>query len=109
MNDREHQMIQVQPMRAKWEGVVLVHVPQHQTPQGYSDDPSSPAAIETVRYEALVLQVELYRGNRLAHGSESTLARRGWGLLVEEEEQVAFLHTASHKMQRVDAWGGGGT
>lgn len=40
---------------------------------------------ETVRYEALVSQVELRTEDELTHGSVRRLSYRGWGLLVNTD------------------------
>jgi hypothetical protein len=74
----------------------LIHLPQYQTPEGYSTTATaSPEARETVRYEALVLQVELLRGGELTYGSARTLSNRGWGLQMSLEDRLAGLREAA--------------
>ena len=71
-----------------WTGTRLVHRPLFQAATGYSLTPGPTEAKETVRYEALVSQVEQLTGGELTHGCLRRLSDRGWGLLVEEEEVV---------------------
>jgi len=52
---------------------------------------TSTVAKEQVRYEALVLTVELQVGGALSHGSARSLYDRGWGLFIEREEEVQLL------------------
>ena len=77
VNLRQEQSVTVQPYRGQWSGMKVVHLPQFQTPNGYSDSPVPNIAKEQVRYEALVLQVELLVGGELTHGSARTLHDRG--------------------------------
>ena len=39
---------------------------------------------DSITYAALVLQVELYRGGELVHGTSRTLSNRGWSLKTDE-------------------------
>ena len=47
-----------------------------------------------MRYEALVSQVELLHGGELTSSSTRRLSDRGWGLLISEPDQVAFIRDA---------------
>ena len=103
---REGQQVVVQPHKGVWRLVRLVHLPQYQTPDGYSTTvTSAPEARETVRYEALVLQVELLKGGELAYGSARTLSNRGWGLHMDLEERLAGLRESARLYQN---WPPGG-
>ena len=53
--------------------------------------PGPSSAKESVRYGALVAQVEQLTGGSFTHGSARRLSDRGWGLLPSAEESVAFL------------------
>ena len=83
VNNREDRRITLQPYRGCWHMVRVVHLPQFQTRDGYADEGEEPAK-ETVRYDALVLQVELLVGGELRYGSARSLQRRGWGLLIDK-------------------------
>ena len=72
----------------------MVHLPCYQTPEGYSLEAGPQIAKETVRYEALVSQVELLVGGELTAGSARRLSDRGWGLLMSEEDTVAYIRQA---------------
>ena len=103
---RQGQQVIVQPHQGVWRLVRLVHLPQYQTPDAYSTTvTSAPEAREAVRYEALVLQVELLRGGELAYGSARTLSNRGWGLHMDLEERVAGLRESARLYQ---SWPPGG-
>ena len=56
-----------------------------------------PPAKDIVRYQALVLQVELRQGGELTYSSSRTLSDRGWGLSVEPEEALQFLQRAAER------------
>ena len=86
VNHREQQEITVQPHRGKWGGVRVVHTPLFSSPEGEVGGPGHPTLKAQVRYQALVLQVELLAGGELTYGSSRTLSNRGWGLMLEEEE-----------------------
>ena len=93
VNHRAEQTVTVQPHRAQWSGMRIRHLPQYQTPGGgYVDDAEGrPVAKGTVRYEALVLQIELLVGGELSHVSSRQLSDRGWPLKVAPEEGLAHL------------------
>ena len=86
VNHRGDRRLTVQPHRGTWKQVRVVHLPQFQTREGYADE-GTDMAKETVRYEALVAQVELLQGGELTQSSSRLLEKRGWGLLVNEREQ----------------------
>eukprot|EP00969_Alexandrium_andersonii_P185867 8212741-Alexandrium_andersonii.AAC.1 len=68
-------------MQGDWRGVRVHHQLLWQTREGYSIDPAAgEPARETVRYEALVYQVELLQTGELSLGSARKLIDRGWGL-----------------------------
>ena len=77
INDRDRQMVTLQPYEAMWSGVRVVHRPCFQTPAGYSTVPSSYEAKESIRYDALVSQVELLTGGELTHGCSRPLREAG--------------------------------
>ena len=83
INHREDRRVTLQPHRGCWRAVRVVHLPQFQTREGYADS-GADIAKETVRYEALVAQVELLQGGELTFSSSRVLEKRGWGLLVTE-------------------------
>ena len=59
---KEQQVVVVQPVRGDWSGARVAHALLWQSRSGYSVDPSAgEPARETVRYEALVFEVELLR------------------------------------------------
>ena len=58
---------------------------------GYTLVPGNPAK-ESVSYPALVAQVELLTGGELMHSCSRRLADRGWGLLININESIRFLH-----------------
>jgi hypothetical protein len=83
------------PYKGVWRQLRVCHYPRYRTEAGdLSTDPSPRQAEETVRYSALVLQVELLRGGELTYGSARTLSDRGWGLRVEVAEQIAHFRFA---------------
>ena len=43
------------------------------------------------------MQVELLAGSELRHGAATQLERRGWGLLIEPMEDVAFLKSSARE------------
>ena len=67
----------------------LVHRLQYQSPEGYTSTVGPILAEETVRYEAIVAQVERLTGGELTHGSARRLSDRGWGLLLKQDEACA--------------------
>ena len=60
-NDREAQTVLVQPHRARWMSVKIVHEPLFTGPRGLTSEPTGKQALDTVRYEALVKSVSLLR------------------------------------------------
>ena len=91
INHREDQKVTLQPHRGKWGLVRVLHVPQFQTRNGYSDLPSASLAKEIILYAALVKQVELLQGGELTHGDARSLSKGGWGLLLDQAETVRYL------------------
>ena len=77
VNNRDQKQVFIQPYRAMWTGTRLVHRPLFQTAEGYSLTPGPTEAKETVRYEALVSQVEQLTGGELTHGCLRRLSDRG--------------------------------
>ena len=90
-NQREEQKVTVQPYAGAWSMVRVVLRPLFQTPEGLTTTPGPIAAKESARYEALVAQVEQLTGGELSYGSARCLSDRGWGLLLDEGEGLAFL------------------
>ena len=68
VNDRERLLVILQPYDAHWHRTKIIHRPYYQTPYGYSLVPTPHEARVSVRYEALVMQVELYPGSSLQMG-----------------------------------------
>ena len=97
VNERENSRIIVQPYEGHWSGARVVHRPYFQTPYGRTLVPCSDVEKESVRYEALVSQVELYTGGELTHGSARRLSDRGWGLLINTNESLRFLYAIKTK------------
>ena len=92
----EEQRVLVQPYKGVWRQVRVCHLPLFLSQQGaVTTDPSSRGVEESVRYSALVLQVELLVGGELTHSSAPTLSNRGWGLCVEPEEVLAHFRFAA--------------
>ena len=91
VNHRGEQQVTLQPYSNEWERVRVVHRPQYQTTHGYTTVLVTSVAKETIRYEAMVLQVELLVGGELAYSSARRLSDRGWGLLIEKEGEVAHV------------------
>ena len=70
----------------------MAHALLWQSRSGYSLDPSAgELARETVRYEALVFEVELLKSGELSLGSARTLIDRGWGLKVSAGDGCGAL------------------
>ena len=91
VNERDRMVVDIQPYQAKWSQTKVTHHPLYQTPMGYTLVPGNPAK-ESVLYPALVAQVELLTGGELMHSCARRLADRGWGLLININESVRFLH-----------------
>ena len=83
VNERDQGSVVLQPYAGVWSGSRVVHRPYYQTSAGYSLVPGPRGAQEKIRYEALVLQVELLTGGELAHGSARRLSNGGWGLFIQ--------------------------
>ena len=67
-NDRQAQTIMVQPHRARWKSVKIVHDPLYMSPTGWTVTPTGKQLVATVRYEALVKAVSLLRDGELQAG-----------------------------------------
>ena len=93
VNEKDRRMFSVQPYEAVWAGCKVVHRPQFQTPYGYTTVPNHIEAKESIRYEAVVSQVETLSGGELKHGCARSLSDRGWGLLLNRNESVRFQRT----------------
>ena len=93
VNDRDRQTVMLQPYEGQWSGIRIAHRPYYQTNAGYSLEPGPDEAKETVRYDALVSQVELLTGGELTQGCARRLSERGWGLLICEKKVVCFLRS----------------
>ena len=76
-------------------GLKVVHLPQHQSRDGYTDEVTAEVAKERVPYSMCKLQVELMAGGELTYGSSRRLERGSWGLFIEEREAVNFLCTSN--------------
>ena len=83
-NDREAQTVLVQPHRARWMSVKIVHEPLFIGPQGLTSTPTNKQALDTVRYEALVKSVSLLRDGEVQAGDSRDLLGRGWSLKLSE-------------------------
>ena len=80
-NHPEGQNVTVQPYKGIWKQLKVCHYPLSRAPDGtLTMSATSTPASETVRYAALVLQVELLVGGEINHGSARALSDRGWGL-----------------------------
>ena len=77
VNMRDDKTVLVQPHVGRWSRVRVIHLPLYQTANGYVTEVGPTIAKETVRYEALVSQVELLHGGELSHGSTRRLSDRG--------------------------------
>ena len=91
VNHRVGMEVILQPYKGVWVGARVVHKPLYQTPEGYTTAENLNPAKETIRYEALVLQVEQLAGGELAYGCSRRLSLRGWGLQLDEEETLRRL------------------
>ena len=91
INNKDDQTVVIQPYRGVWAGVRVQHKPQYLDRDEGRTDEVGPVAQDQIKYEALVLAVELLSGGELMHGYARSLSARGWGLLLEEKETVAFL------------------
>ena len=60
-NDRDGQTVLVQPHRARWLYVKIVHEPLYQEREGQTTKPTGKEAVDSVRYEALVKTVSLLK------------------------------------------------
>ena len=58
-------------------------------------------------YPALTLAVELLRGGELMYSYAMTLSDRGWGLLVDLDEQASYLRSCAQPAARGPAAAGG--
>ena len=77
-NYPDGQNITIQPYKGIWRQLRVCHYPLYRAPDGtLTISATATAANETVRYSALVLQVELLVGGELNHGSARTLSDRG--------------------------------
>ena len=86
----------VQPYRGVWRQVRVCKIPLYFAEQrGHVTTELSTRRLEdSVRHAALVLQVELLTGGELTCGSARMLSNSGWGLLVEDAEQVVHIRLA---------------
>ena len=85
-NDREGQVLHVQPHLAQWKFVKIVHVPLYQSRIGYTITPTGTDAVDTVRYEALTKVVQLLQDGGIGHADSRELLKRGWGLSLGPEK-----------------------
>ena len=83
-NDREAQTVLVQPHRARWMSVKIVHEPLFVGPRGQTTLLTGKQALDTVRYEALVKSVSLLRDGEVQAGDSRDLLVRGWSLKLTE-------------------------
>ena len=83
-NDREAQTVLVQPHRARWMSVKIVHEPLFTGPRGLTSANTGKQALDTVRYEALVKSVSLLRDGEVQAGDSRDLLVRGWSLKLSE-------------------------
>ena len=83
-NDRQAQTIIVQPHRARWKSVKIVHDPLYVNPWGQTTALTGKQALDTVRYEALVKAVSLHKDGELQAGYSRDLLSRGWSLKFSE-------------------------
>ena len=92
-NDRDGQMVLVQPHRARWLYVKIIHEPLYQEREGQTTKPTGKEAVDSVRYEALVKTVSLLRDGELTPGDARDLLKRGWGLRLHQrsEESIAAV------------------
>ena len=93
-NDRVRQVVVVQLHRACMEGAFVTHKPLWQYHDRVSTEQVTLAASAIVRYEAIVLQVELRTKGEMTQGHSRTLTDRGWGLLLDEEysqDSIAWI------------------
>ena len=56
-------------------------------------------ARETIRYEALVLQVGFLAGGELSHSTCRRLSDRGWGLYIEKRGTIDYIRPAADRFQ----------
>ena len=113
-NDRVRQVVVVvQLHRACMEGAFVTHKPLWQHHDRVSIEQGTLAASAIVRYEAIVLQVELRTKGEMTQGHSRTLTDRGWGLLLDEEysqdsiawlKEMASLTTKGHDFDRDDRY-----
>eukprot|EP00969_Alexandrium_andersonii_P043197 1894119-Alexandrium_andersonii.AAC.1 len=83
-------------MRGGWQGARARRQLLWQTREGYSANPTGgEPARETVRYEALVYQVELLQSGELALGPARELIDRGRGLRLGSTDDVGALRAFS--------------
>ena len=95
-NTPASQQVEVQPYKGVWRQVRVCHLPLFVGPEGEATTtPSNTILRSIVAYPALTLAVELLRGGELMHSYARTLSDRGWGLLVDLEEQVNCLQTCA--------------
>ena len=64
-NDRETQVVQVQPHAGCWDRVKVVHRSYYQTRAGYVLEVADQMAVQTVSYAALVKKVQLLKDGEL--------------------------------------------
>ena len=102
MNEREQQVVDLQPYESSWHNVHIVHRPYFQTPFGYTTVPNHKEAVARIRYEALVMQVELMTGGELSAGSARRLANRGWGLSIKTNDAVRFLSDLQNREKQLE-------
>ena len=91
VNFRNDKLVTVQPYKGVWQRVRVVHKPLNQSREGYTTAAGTGTAKETIRYEALVSQVEMLAGGELAYSSARRLSDRGWGLLLSDEDVIEHV------------------
>ena len=102
INDTQARIVTLQPYQACWSGTRIVHRPLYETPVGFTLVPSAKEYTIQVRYEALVLQVELLTGGELGHGSSRSLSDRGWGLYINKNESLRYLRFVQTEVKQLD-------
>jgi len=93
VNHPEEQTVVLQPYRAKWTHLKVIHQPQFQTREGYSLEVTQQIAKERVPYKHIKFSVDLYRGGELTHGAVSAMGPGRWGIYVPDSESANFLFT----------------
>ena len=107
-NTPAEQTIEVQPCKGVWRRTKVCHLPLYVGTEGEATTAAPPMATimrATVRYSALVLKVELLSGGELMHSDARTLSDRGWGLKIEEGDQVAHFEACKQALEWLETDG----